>query len=75
MPDETLQLRTGTAHDKALLLHVLLEEQARVQHREERVESIFCEDDALVRSQYRWWSMTRFEVCQEPRPGGVRFRF
>ncbi len=75
MPDETLQLRTGTAHDKALLLHVLLEEQARVQHREERVESIFCEEDALVRSQDRWWSMTRFEVCQEPRPGGVRFRF
>jgi hypothetical protein len=74
MPDETLRLRTGTDRDKALLLHVLLEEQTRVQQRDAQVTSIYADDDSMVGYGGRWWSMMRFETCDEPPPARVRFR-
>ncbi len=50
MPEETLRFQTGNDRDRALLLHVLLEQMYAARDEFVPVETLFTESDSLVRA-------------------------
>jgi hypothetical protein len=74
MPDETVRFRTGTDRDKALLLHLLLEQAlgpddpART-----RLETLLGDADSFVRGDRFCVSLARGDYVPGPE-GNVRYR-
>jgi hypothetical protein len=74
MPDETVRFRTGTDRDKALLLHLLLEQALGAgDPARTGLETLLGDADSFVRSDRFCVSLSRGEYV--PRPEGqVRYR-
>jgi hypothetical protein len=66
MPDETLELGTGTDRDKALLAHVMLEHVARSQSHQDSILTIWTSTDSYVCSNGLCFSLNQLSEVHRP---------
>lgn len=71
MPEETLRLRTGSDRDKALLLHVLIENVHEQNGRPATVTTLFTQENSFVVTSGFCFNLTTMSRAEQPTEGVI----
>jgi hypothetical protein len=73
MPDETLRFKTGTDRDKCLLTQVMLEFIQENEGTVKLIQSIYTEEESLIKIDFELFSVPSFEVRKMPNHSLIKF--